>query len=176
MTAPPRRLITQEIAIKNYEKNLKLNSVLHELRPENDPLSDSSYLLSSQDQLYNMESNTENHTQAQKKRLQGRMKTYFAELRSFFSDKNYWKAFWKSLKDIFVAATDEKLVDSRVLSWAYIEAGVIECTGALFAFFAVLWIEFDISPTVARRGQIKGGMFWKPHSPDLIREDGSAVV
>jgi sodium/potassium-transporting ATPase subunit alpha len=180
MKMEPRKHITNEIAIKNFERSrqleqLKLASSHMSLHKSHGDLSDSAYLLHNDEEYLDDSNEATTAAATQSRRLKGRMRTYFGELKQFLSDRQYWKSFFYSMKDI-VHATDEKLVDSRVLLWSYVEGGGIECFGALFTFFAVLWIEFGISPTVARQGQIRGGMYWKPHSPDLIREDGSRVV
>ncbi|RIA83725.1 hypothetical protein C1645_833339 [Glomus cerebriforme] len=69
--------------------------------------------------------------------------------------------FWHSLKkpfakswwsELFESTDEELLVDGNVLSWSYIEIGVIETIGAIVAYFAVLY-RYDITPYDARNMQ-----------------------
>lgn len=184
LSTSPRRVINSETVIKNHQLYLEKkdktlvasNTMLNKI-PEG--LSDSAYLLNTtMDDDYNLDQAEELPTinQTQQRRYKAKARKYLDELRLFFSDKHYWQSFWNSLREIFISATDEKLVDSRVLLWSYIEGGIIELSGALFTFFAVLWIEFGIDPTTARRGQLIGGLYWKPQSPDLINGEGIAIV
>lgn len=46
--------------------------------------------------------------------------------------KEYWA-------EVFRPADGEVLVDQNLVSWAYLEVGVIELLGALTAYFVVLW-------------------------------------
>ncbi|KAK9728457.1 hypothetical protein K7432_001060 [Basidiobolus ranarum] len=62
--------------------------------------------------------------------------------------------------EMFEETDDEVLVDAGVLSWGYIEAGLIEFVGAILSYFLVLWFEFGISPSEARLMQ-KGNCFQK---------------
>ncbi|EGF81882.1 hypothetical protein BATDEDRAFT_9944, partial [Batrachochytrium dendrobatidis JAM81] len=67
---------------------------------------------------------------------------------------------------------NDRLVDSEVLMYSYLEAGLIEFAGALTTYFAVFWFSFGVSSADARQGQIYGNRQWKPHSPSLILESG----
>ena len=174
---PPRKPITGETAIKNFhihqenQEKSKINKSSTQLNEKgNNSLGDSSLLLRvSYESLAPKEYNVDISQRA-------KLRKYLMETRRFFSDRKYWTSFWQSLKNTFTSATEERLVDFRVLSWAYLQAGILECIGALCTFFVVLWFQFGISPGVARSGQIYGGIHWKPHSPDLITDDGSVVV
>ncbi|KAK9688048.1 hypothetical protein K7432_014546 [Basidiobolus ranarum] len=66
--------------------------------------------------------------------------------------------------EIFEETDDEILVDKGVLSWGYIEAGLIEFAGAILSYFLVLWFEFGISPSEARVMQ-KAQCFLKESRP-----------
>jgi len=78
------------------------------------------------------------------------VRKFLAKLMMPFS-KNFWINFFES-------SEGDILVDSAAVSWAYLEAGVIECIGCLVAFFVVLWdarspttgIPFRISPYDAK--------------------------
>lgn len=63
--------------------------------------------------------------------------------------------YWKSA---FEKPEGEVLVDGNLLSWAYLEVGVIEFVGCLLTFFVVLWdsktasgVQFRVSPYDATR-------------------------
>jgi sodium/potassium-transporting ATPase subunit alpha len=61
---------------------------------------------------------------------QSKIQQWFWEVRQWFT-----KAYWT---DKFENTGAEVLVDGAVLSWAYLEIGVIESIGALTAFFVVM--------------------------------------
>ena len=96
-----------------------------------------------------------------------RFRRYKNELRMMMT-KQYWI-------DLFFNHEGEVLVDTEVLLWSYLEAGVIECAGALTTFFAVLYVGFGIDPATAASAQSAGG-FFMPHSPNLTLADGSILV
>ncbi len=170
LKATPRKPITYDTAIMNHKRNQERQKSLKILKSSELLSGDSTVLLNeSYDNL-----NTKHYKVDESHRA--KLRKYWREAKRFFSDKKYWTSFGSSVKHIVTTATEERLVDSRVLSWAYLEGGIIECLGGLCAFFTVLWVEFGISPTVAREGQIFGGIHWKPHSPDLITENGTAIV
>ncbi|KAF9199604.1 hypothetical protein BGZ49_010252 [Haplosporangium sp. Z 27] len=54
----------------------------------------------------------------------------------------YWR-------EKFESTEDEILVDARLLSWAYLEVGIIETIGALVTFFVVFYKEAGITPAMA---------------------------
>ncbi|ORY01095.1 P-type cation exchange, alpha subunit of ATPase [Basidiobolus meristosporus CBS 931.73] len=66
--------------------------------------------------------------------------------------------------EMFEETDDEVLVDAGVLSWGYLEAGMIEFVGAILSYFLVLWFEFNISPSEARNMQ-KNNCFQKDSDP-----------
>ncbi|KAF9148587.1 hypothetical protein BG015_009667 [Linnemannia schmuckeri] len=78
-----------------------------------------------------------------------------------------WARFQHSFKAMFTAVywrerfestEDEVLVDAGLLSWAYLEIGIIETIGGLVTFFVVFYKEGNISPAEAVRMQ-KANMF-----------------
>ncbi|KAI9360063.1 P-type cation-transporting ATPase [Zopfochytrium polystomum] len=95
-----------------------------------------------------------------------RFRRYAHELRCM-ADYKYWV-------ELFSGVGGEVLVDAEVLSWAYLEAGVIECVGALTTFFVVLGWGFGIDVATAVYAQADGRYFM-PHSPDLVLPDGSLL-
>ncbi|KAF9361530.1 hypothetical protein BGX26_002035 [Mortierella sp. AD094] len=67
------------------------------------------------------------------------------EFKSMFSAV-YWR-------EKFESTEDEVLVDAGLLSWAYLEVGMIETIGALLTFFVVFYKEAGITPAEAVRMQ-----------------------
>jgi len=64
-------------------------------------------------------------------------------------------------------------VDSKLLSYAYLEAGVIEMLGALVAYF-VVFFKKGFTPKDLRRAQLAGDYFVKS-SPDFINSRGQTI-
>ncbi|KAJ1567292.1 hypothetical protein HK405_006463 [Cladochytrium tenue] len=97
-----------------------------------------------------------------------RFRRYARELR-LMARPRYWF-------DLIAARGEgEVLVDSEVLCWSYLEAGVIECVGALVTFFAVLSWGFGIDARTAVDAQA-AGVYFMPHSPNLTLADGSVLT
>lgn len=71
--------------------------------------------------------------------------TKFQEFKHCIREK-FTKAYWV---DKFEDTGAEVLVDAPLLSWAYLEIGMIEAVGALTAFFIVMW-KRGITPHDAR--------------------------
>jgi sodium/potassium-transporting ATPase subunit alpha len=71
----------------------------------------------------------------------GRLSRWGRHIRAPFT-----KIFWQ---EKFEKTDDEILVDFPLLSWAYLEVGIIESFGALLTFFVVLWYN-GITPYDAR--------------------------
>jgi len=86
----------------------------------------------------------------------------------------FTRVFWE---DAFERSDDENLVDSKLLSYAYLEAGVIEMLGSLVAYF-VVFFKSGFSPSDLKRAQ---QAFPTPHpyftktSPDFINYQGRAI-
>ncbi|KAJ3330656.1 hypothetical protein HDU76_005170 [Blyttiomyces sp. JEL0837] len=82
-----------------------------------------------------------------------------ARIARFFSARH-----WKRMLE---KPDGEVLVDTEVLSWAYVEAGGIETIGCMAAFFCVLWAgtspttgqRFSISPYESQQMQMNGTFF-----------------
>jgi sodium/potassium-transporting ATPase subunit alpha len=100
-------------------------------------------------------------------KVPSRFRRYMHEIKSMFYTQ-YWI-------DLFFNNYGEVLVDSEVLVWAFVEAGIIECVGALVTFYAVLHVGFGLDIATAVSAQNAGGYFM-PHSPDLTLSDGSILV
>ncbi|KAH8100263.1 aminophospholipid-transporting P-type ATPase [Cristinia sonorae] len=82
----------------------------------------------------------------------------------------FTSVFWE---DALERSENETLVDSKLLSYAYLEAGVIEMVGALVAYF-VVFFKNGFSPSDLRRAQINGGYFTKSSS-DFINYKGESL-
>ncbi|PSR80296.1 hypothetical protein PHLCEN_2v6768 [Hermanssonia centrifuga] len=67
----------------------------------------------------------------------------------------------------------ETLVDGKLLSYAYLEAGVIEMVGSLVAYF-VVFFKNGFSPSDLRKAQLNGDYFSKT-SPDFVNGRGQTI-
>ncbi|KAI8919750.1 hypothetical protein BC831DRAFT_100360 [Entophlyctis helioformis] len=107
-------------------------------------------------------------------RLRNRYGQYAQETKDIFTSLEYWKKQYNDWRELTATdPTSERLVDGEVMLYSYLEAGLIQFSGALTAYFAVFWFTFGVSSSDARRGQIPGNLFWKPHSPPLPLADGT---
>jgi sodium/potassium-transporting ATPase subunit alpha len=59
----------------------------------------------------------------------------------------FTRAYWRRL---FMHRDEEVLVDGNVLSWAYLECGILEALGCLATFFFVFWYEAGWTPAMVR--------------------------
>ncbi|KAI3615969.1 p-type cation-transporting atpase [Moniliophthora roreri] len=82
----------------------------------------------------------------------------------------FTRVFWE---DLMEETDDEKLVDAKLLSYSYLEAGMIECIGSLVAYFVVFWVN-GFSPRDLHVAQQAGGFFEKG-SPDFINGRGGSI-
>ncbi|KAI0255351.1 aminophospholipid-transporting P-type ATPase [Lactifluus subvellereus] len=82
----------------------------------------------------------------------------------------FTRQFWE---DRFETTEDETLVDGKVLSYAYLEVGVIETIGSLLAYF-IVFHKKGFSPNDLRVAQKNGGYFTH-HSPDFINYKGQSL-
>jgi len=65
--------------------------------------------------------------------------------------------FWKHKLE---KTDQEVLVDAKVLSYAYLEMGVLESVSAITAYFAMFWFAYGLSPSCVREAQVlTGGSF-----------------
>ncbi|KAJ3123327.1 hypothetical protein HK098_002018 [Nowakowskiella sp. JEL0407] len=107
------------------------------------------------------------------KKLNSRWRKYILDL-LLLLDRRYWEDMKIDAQNIIMSNSGERLVDLEILMWSYIEAGLIECGGALLTYFAVLY-SFGITATDARNAQ-KSGKFFKPHSADLLLLNGNVLT
>jgi len=85
--------------------------------------------------------------------------------------KPFTRAYWE---DAMESTDGETLVDGKLLSYAYLEAGVIEMLGALVAYF-VVFFKSGFEPGDLRRAQ-KDGSFFLKSSPDFINSRGQTIT
>ncbi|KAI9592828.1 hypothetical protein BDF19DRAFT_387969 [Syncephalis fuscata] len=78
---------------------------------------------------------------------------------NYFFSGEWWR-------DAFENTDDEVLVDSNVLSWAYLEMGTIETAGAFAAYFVALYMN-GITPSVARSSAKIFGEYYVPNAKPL---------
>ncbi|KZT61582.1 aminophospholipid-transporting P-type ATPase [Calocera cornea HHB12733] len=86
--------------------------------------------------------------------------------------KNFWL-------DRFEKSDDEILVDGKLLSYAYLEVGVIEMLGALVAYFVVFY-KAGFSPYDLRVAQAAGSSsnpvtYFQTSSPDFVNARGQTL-
>ncbi|KAJ3212486.1 hypothetical protein HDU67_003777 [Dinochytrium kinnereticum] len=105
--------------------------------------------------------------------LGSRWKQYIKEMRVVLTDRRFWTAQIKEWRALVSLPTGERLVDAEVLSWAYLEAGLIETGGTLITFFAVFYFSWGITPTDAKRIQKLRG--FKPHSAEFELQNGNMI-
>ncbi|KAF8191565.1 aminophospholipid-transporting P-type ATPase [Mycena galopus ATCC 62051] len=84
--------------------------------------------------------------------------------------KPFTRTYWE---DAMEASDGESLVDGKLLSYAYLEAGVIEMLGCLVAYF-VVFFKGGFSPADLRRAQ-KLGVYFTSSSPDFINGRGQTI-
>jgi len=86
----------------------------------------------------------------------------------------FTRLFWE---DMFERSDDENLVDSKLLSYAYLEAGVIEMLASLVGYF-VVFFKSGFTPSDLRRAQqafTTSDPFFTKTSPDFINYQGRAI-
>ncbi|EJD46213.1 P-type cation-transporting ATPase [Auricularia subglabra TFB-10046 SS5] len=82
----------------------------------------------------------------------------------------FTRYFWE---DRLEQTDDETLVDGKLLSYAYLEAGVIEFIGCMVAYFVVFFVK-GFSPSDLRRAQ-KANVYFSKGSPDFINHSGKSI-
>ena len=111
-------------------------------------------------------------------RLRRRYTRYIDEVKVMITQPAYWRAQYRQWRDLANAGfrAGERLVDGEVMSWAYLEGGMIECMGALVAFFAVL-SSYGINIVDAVRIMKNNGkQAFLPHGPAVTLSNGNILV
>ncbi|EJD00189.1 aminophospholipid-transporting P-type ATPase [Fomitiporia mediterranea MF3/22] len=99
----------------------------------------------------------------------GRLTSLVWTLRKPFTVK-----FWE---DKLEQTDDETLVDAKLLSYSYLEAGMIEMLGSMVAYF-VVFFKSGFSPSDLRKAQQAAGSdnpFFTKSSPDFTNHVGRAI-
>ncbi|KAI0781478.1 aminophospholipid-transporting P-type ATPase [Trametes elegans] len=89
----------------------------------------------------------------------------------------FTRQFWE---DVLEQSEDETLVDSKLLSYAYLEAGMIEMIGALTAYFVVFY-KNGFTPGDLRRAQSALNntppiTYFTSSSPDFVNSRGELIA
>lgn len=83
----------------------------------------------------------------------------------------FTRDFWE---DNMERTDDESLVDGKLLSYSYMEAGVIEMLGALVAYFVVFY-KNGFTPTDLRMAQSSKTTYFTKSSPDFTNSRGQII-
>ncbi|KJA21119.1 hypothetical protein HYPSUDRAFT_42489 [Hypholoma sublateritium FD-334 SS-4] len=84
--------------------------------------------------------------------------------------KPFTRSFWE---EVLEPTDNESLVDIKLLSYAYLEAGMIETLACLVAYF-VVFFKKGFTPTDLRHAQ-KNGSYFTKSSPDFINSRGQTI-
>ncbi|KAF8328688.1 aminophospholipid-transporting P-type ATPase [Cantharellus anzutake] len=85
--------------------------------------------------------------------------------------KPFTRYFWE---DVWEQTEDETLVDTNLLSYAYMEAGIIETIAVLVSYFVVFW-KRGFSPNEVRMAQ-QAGVYFTKSSPDFHNSRGWTIT
>ncbi|KAJ3163998.1 hypothetical protein HK101_000543 [Irineochytrium annulatum] len=173
----PRRPVTEKTiqamkAAREAKKDaIEAASDAEALRKRSGPLGSSGFLLNVDDGARVVETGEEGDDAHVV--LRSRWMRYFGEIRLMLTDTRYWRAHVREWKALISIPNGGRLVDAEVLSWSYLEGGVLEAGVALATFFAVLYWGWNVTPTDAKRIQSLKG--FKPHSPDFNLLNGDLL-
>ncbi|KAF8579449.1 aminophospholipid-transporting P-type ATPase [Ramaria rubella] len=95
----------------------------------------------------------------------GRISKLITKMKSPFT-----RIFWE---EKFEKTDDETLVDGKLLSYAYLEAGILEFLAGIVSYF-VVFLKNGFSPSDLRRAQ-KAGEFFSSGSPPFINYKGQSI-
>ncbi|KXN92000.1 Sodium/potassium-transporting ATPase subunit alpha-1 [Leucoagaricus sp. SymC.cos] len=82
----------------------------------------------------------------------------------------FTKVFWQ---DLFEETDHEKLVDRGLLSYAYLEAGIIETISGLLVYFVVFW-KCGFTPAEVWNAQ-KAGVYFVEGAPNFVNSRGQVI-
>ncbi|TFK25780.1 aminophospholipid-transporting P-type ATPase [Coprinopsis marcescibilis] len=82
----------------------------------------------------------------------------------------FTREFWA---DRLATTENEALVDANLLTYSYLQAGMIECVGSLLAYFLVFYRN-GFTPKDLRQAQA-AGLYFKSTSPDYISNAGHVI-
>lgn len=98
--------------------------------------------------------------------LQRRLYAIGSKLRTLFS-RDFWTDMWED-------TGKEILVDRKLLSYSYLEAGAIEALAALVSYFVVFW-KNGLTPNELRITQ-KAGIYYTSSSPTFVNSRGRSIT
>ncbi|RKP07220.1 hypothetical protein THASP1DRAFT_17398 [Thamnocephalis sphaerospora] len=103
----------------------------------------------------------------------GEVKTHpwFARFRHRIGEL-FSAAWWHDRRE--AAGEEEVLVDGNVLSWAYLEIGIIETIGAFVSYFVALY-RLGITPAIAQKAAADFGEYFVKNAPPLEIGDGRTL-
>ncbi|CCM04510.1 uncharacterized protein FIBRA_06691 [Fibroporia radiculosa] len=96
----------------------------------------------------------------------GRIEVWSSKVKAPFT-----RTFWE---DALERSEAESLVDGKLLSYSYLEAGVIEMLGALVAYFVVFY-KNGFSPSDLRLAQSSSTTYFTTSSPDFVNSRGQVI-
>jgi len=94
-----------------------------------------------------------------------KLSMYLAKLK-----KPFTRVFWE---DMFEKTDNETLIDWKVLSYSYIEAGLIESAGSIVAYF-VVFLKNGFTPSDLVRAQ-RANLYFTASSPNFINDSGRTI-
>ncbi|KAF9265867.1 aminophospholipid-transporting P-type ATPase [Marasmius fiardii PR-910] len=84
----------------------------------------------------------------------------------------FTKVWWENL---FEKSDGERLVDGKLLSYSYLEAGVIMAIGEMIAYFVVFWVN-GFSPADLKRAQhSQSPQYFTKNSPPFVNGRGEMI-
>ncbi|KAF8320135.1 aminophospholipid-transporting P-type ATPase [Clavulina sp. PMI_390] len=85
--------------------------------------------------------------------------------------KPFTRQFWE---DAWEQTDDETLVDMNLLSYSYLEAGIIETVSALASYFVIFW-KYGFTPNELRTCQ-QAAIYFENNSPDFLNSRGQIIT
>ncbi|KAF5344223.1 hypothetical protein D9756_011250 [Leucocoprinus leucothites] len=100
-------------------------------------------------------------------------RTSFSRIRQWISwlKAPFTKAFWE---DLLEETDDEKLVDRNLLSYSYLEFGIIEAISGMVAYFVVFW-KNGFTPSDLFQAQ-RTGVYFVEDAPNFINNAGRILT
>jgi sodium/potassium-transporting ATPase subunit alpha len=143
MRQPPRKPVTKASILGRQRRALRKSKTLH--------------------------ATTTTHTQDGARSLKppSKLANLIEKARTPFT-RAYWTDLWESRHN-----EDETLVDSKLLSWAYLESGMIQFAAAILSYFIVFGAQ-GFSPSDLRRAQSAGVYFLKD-APDFVNHKRRSI-
>jgi sodium/potassium-transporting ATPase subunit alpha len=168
LKVPPRRKVTEESSKAYHELSKSIE------QRESEKLN----LLS--DQPEDFYSNTNLTDDENIKMLGSKLKSkyaiYFEEMKQFLTKRSYWIAQYHDWKRVIAKSDGERLLDSEVMLWSFLEAGVIVMIGSFCTYYAVFWFSFGMTVYDVSKSERSQSLYYKPTSPSFKLESGGSLV